>query len=103
MCLIDTLGKILSELKVQYLPEGGIVLLDSEGLKQHSSGAIFNMMASISQIIVEKDQEVYVLAKITPHIYIESKLVGDANLGILKNASSKIAQELRRSASELST
>ena len=97
MALIGELDPILNQLRAQYLPEGGtVLLLKSEELKEHSCGGTFDMMEHVSQIIVQKEHEVYVLVKMTPQIFLKVKIVGEVNIGILRNAGKKIVSELRK-------
>lgn len=87
---------LIEKLKLQHLPDGDVEVFDIDTVEINPFLKISN---SISHLTIEKDNEFILISKITPKVYLHLKAEKSFyNIGILKNISLKISNELRSNA-----
>ena len=89
----------ISGWKAQYLPSGGIELLETDELKEHPFLKDLPFFSSITEVHVEQGETNFLVTRISEKMFISvSGHKQKCNLGILRNALNRIANEIRNSA-----
>lgn len=91
--------ELVKDYKEQFLPYGKVELLSLKDLRGNPLYLQLFANTEPSGIMIEKEQSICYLSKVTSRVYLELEADGDqANVGLLKNLSKKIMADLRNSA-----
>lgn len=88
---------ITAQYNAQYLPEGKCELVESKYFQDKIYSKLFDLASNTEQMILEQGEKTYLISRITPTVYLEIVANRKAyNIGILKNVSKKLTEELRK-------
>lgn len=89
---------LIDELKEKYLPESEIELIE-DSLKVQDGDNLWPISDNTLRIVTDRGEETVITFKITPQLFLKISADNSLyNLGILKNFSDRIAEELREHA-----
>ncbi|WP_258103966.1 hypothetical protein [Marinoscillum sp. MHG1-6] len=95
----DRFGEILDTLQAQHLPSGNVELVEEDEFNDHPFLSGLPFLKSISELQLESEDKYYVITKITDKLFLSiSEVKASSNIGILKNISKRISNEIRTAA-----
>lgn len=88
--------EITQEYKSLYLPDGRCELIETDNLSNKVYTTLLKLSSSATSLTFQMNERTFLVSKITPLLHLEiSAGVDSYNIGILKNVSKKLTEELR--------
>lgn len=95
---------ISTQFHLQHFPNGKCELVEEDEFKERQFASLFNLTHTTKQMVIEYEKELLLATKIAPKLYLQiSAKKKDYNLGILKNLSKKLTEELRNNSMSVPT